>query len=581
MTSALPSPPAVRAPSVTRVGKSVSDSRERTRTRRRRVLDTVVARTLRMPTGARGYTLTENLRVPMRDGVQLLTDLYAPTGSSRGTVLIRTPYGRSTPVALLTAGYYAAHGYRVVHQSCRGTFGSGGDWQPFVNEIDDGADTVAWLRQQSWFDGRFALCGASYLGYTAWAVMTDPPPELACAVIAVSAHDNHRVTHGSGAFALEATLTLLDGLPHVEDAFLAGLTRFATGRRRWRRGFEELPLVRAQQTVLADTAMPYAEWLQAPDADDPVWRSMRLQQALERVGVPVLLHEGWQDPFVDQMLDQYAMLRLRGVDVALTVGPWTHVELMTKAARVTMPETLDWLSEHLAGTTGRRRTAPVRIYVTGAGEWRDLPDWPPAADARVLYLRERGGLDPRPPDPGAAASTFTYDPTDPTPVVGGRVVNPVSGGRRDNREVEQRGDVLTFTSSPLGEPLEIVGSPVVTLVHGSDNPYADLFVRLCEVTATGRSVNLSDGFRRLHPDEPDGVITIRFEAVAHRFAAGARIRLQVSGGAHPRYARNLGTDEDPATGTATTASHRRICHGAGGMSRLSLPCHRSGSVTSS
>jgi putative CocE/NonD family hydrolase len=281
------------------------------------------------------------------------------------------------------------------------------------------------------------------------------------------------------------------------------------------------------------------------------------------------------------MLDQYAMLRLRGVDVALTVGPWTHVELMTKAARVTMPETLDWLSEHLAGTTGRRRTAPVRIYVTGAGEWRDLPDWPPAADARVLYLRERGGLDPRPPDPGAAASTFTYDPTDPTPVVGGRVVNPVSGGRRDNREVEQRGDVLTFTSSPLGEPLEIVGSPVVTLVHGSDNPYADLFVRLCEVTATGRSVNLSDGFRRLHPDEPDGVITIRFEAVAHRFAAGARIRLQVSGGAHPRYARNLGTDEDPATGTATTASHRRICHGAGGMSRLSLPCHRSGSVTSS
>jgi len=102
-------------------------------------------------------------------------------------------------ITLLTARYYATHGYHVVHQSCLGTFGSGGDFQPFMPDIDDGADTVAWLRGQAWFGGRFALCGASYLGYTAWALMTDPPPELAAAVIAVSAHDNHWVTHGTGA----------------------------------------------------------------------------------------------------------------------------------------------------------------------------------------------------------------------------------------------------------------------------------------------------------------------------------------------------------------------------------------------
>jgi uncharacterized protein len=144
------------------------------RTRRRRALDAAAARILKMPPGHHDYLLTQAVRVPMRDGVELLTDIYAPVAKSLGTLLIRTPYGRS--IALLTARYYATHGYHVVNQSCRGTFGSGGDFQPFRPDIDDGADTVAWLRRQAWFGGRFALCGASYLGYTAWALMTDPPP---------------------------------------------------------------------------------------------------------------------------------------------------------------------------------------------------------------------------------------------------------------------------------------------------------------------------------------------------------------------------------------------------------------------
>ena len=236
----------------------------------------------------------------MRDGVELLTDIYAPVADSLGTLLIRSPYGRTSLIALLTAGYYATHGYHVVNQSCRGTFGSGGDFEPFRPDIDDGADTVAWLRSQDWFRGRFALCGASYLGYTAWALMTDPPPELAAAVIAVSAHDNHWVTHGTGAFALEPTLSVLDGLDHLEAGLVGGIFRSMTSARRLKPGFEELPLVRAQETVFAGSRMPYREWLTSPNAEAPVWRPMRLGQALERVKVPVLLQEGWQDRFVDQ-----------------------------------------------------------------------------------------------------------------------------------------------------------------------------------------------------------------------------------------------------------------------------------------
>jgi predicted acyl esterase len=386
----------------------------RAQTRRRRALDAATARIFKMPPGHHDYVRSQAVRVPMRDGVELLTDIYAPVANSLGTLLIRTPYGRNSLIASLTARSYATHGFLVVNQSCRGTFGSDGDFEPFSHEIDDGADTVAWLRTQAWFAGRFALCSASYLGYAAWAVMTDPPPEMAAAVIAVSAHDNHWVAHGAGAFSLEQMLGLFDAFDHPEGGLVGGILRGVTAGRRLKPGFEELPLIRAQETVLAGSSMPYREWLTTPDAEDPLWQPMRLGQALERVTVPVLLQEGWQDRFADQMIEQYERLRRRGVDVGLTIGPWTHVEFATKGAGIVMEETLDWLAEHLARTSRRHRPSPIRIFVTGAQEWRYLPEWPPATDERVLYLQPNGGLGNTQPTPSAGPSTFIYDPADPT-----------------------------------------------------------------------------------------------------------------------------------------------------------------------
>jgi len=541
------------------------------RTRRRRVLGAAMVRVLRMPPGDTGCSVVQ-ARVPMRDGVELLADVYTPETGSRGTVLIRTPYGRNGLLARLTAGHLATHGYHVVNQSCRGTSGSGGDLAPFSQEVADGADTVAWLREQPWFGGRFALWGASYLGGAAWAVMVDPPPELVAAVVVASPHDHHRVVHGSGAFSLEEVVGLLDALAHLDDGAATGILHGVTARRRLAPAFEELPLVRAQDTVLAGSRMPYAEWLTAPGAEDPVWRLMRWGQALERIDVPVLVQDGWQDRFPEQMLEQYERLRRRGVEVGLTMGPWSHLEVATRGAGILMSEALDWLAEHLAGTGHGSRSSPVRVFVTGAREWRSLPDWPPASTERVLHLQPRGGLAATRPAPAARATTFTYDPADPTPAVGGRVINPAIGGYRDNRRLEARADVVTFTSPPLTEPLEVMGSPVAELAHHSDNPHADLFVRLCEVRPNGRSVNVSDGFHRLRPGEESGTVRIRMDAVAHRFTPGVRIRLQVSGGAHPRYARNLGTDRDPATSTDLVPSRRTVCHGEGGLSRVLLPC---------
>ena len=150
-------------------------------------------------------------------------------------------------------------------------------------------------------------------------------------------------------------------------------------------------------------------------------------------------------------------------------------------------------------------------------EWRYLPEWPPATDEHALYLQPNRELGETQPTPTAAPSTFIYDPADPTPAVGGRMINPAIGGYRDNRKLEERDDVLTFTGPPLIEPLEVIGNPVVELVHRTDNPYADLFVRLCEVSKNGRSVNVSDGFQRLEPTKSSGTIQLRLDAMAHRF----------------------------------------------------------------
>ena len=161
----------------------------------RRFAGRALARALRLPASTHSYRVS-SVNIPMRDGVELVADHYEPAGDAVGTLLVRGPYGRAFPFSLIFAYLHAARGYRVILQSVRGTFGSGGDFEPMVHEVADGADTVAWLRRQPWFTGRFATIGISYLGFTQWAMLADPPPELAAAVITAGPHDFERVRMG-------------------------------------------------------------------------------------------------------------------------------------------------------------------------------------------------------------------------------------------------------------------------------------------------------------------------------------------------------------------------------------------------
>ena len=227
-----------------------------------------------------------------------------------------------------------------------------------------------------------------------------------------------------------------------------------------------LPVGEAGRALLGTGAPWYESWLEHPEHDDPHWAPLQLHQALERTQIPVLLIGGWQDLFLEQTLAQYQRLRERGVPVAVTIGPWTHAQMMTKAAPTVVRESLDWLDAHLAGSR-RVKRKPVRIHINGHG-WQDLHDWPPAMPEHVLYLRPAGHLGATAPDQDAPASTFTYYPADPTPTIGGRLLSPDGGYRNDTR-LAQRADVLTFTGPRCPRTL-CRRNPGHRLAHSCDNP---------------------------------------------------------------------------------------------------------------
>ncbi|MCF6389013.1 CocE/NonD family hydrolase [Mycobacterium sp. MBM] len=511
-------------------------------------------RRLGLPAPKCAYRVTRDLAVPMRDGVRLLTDLYTPATDPSGTVLIRTPYGRTNLPATVTAGIYAERGYRVVMQSVRGTFGSDGDFEPGVAEAEDAADTVAWMREQPWFDGQFATVGSSYLGFTQWALLVDPPPELSTSVIGMAPHDFAESGWSTGAFALADFLTWSFQVARQEDGgTLRTVLRMATLPWRLKRPLRAVPLSDAGAKILKGRAPWHESWLRTPDPADPYWRPSRLGHALQRVDTPVLLVSGWQDVFLTQTLDQYRQLADRGVEPALVIGPWSHGDGGGDVLR----DSLRWLDGE--------RPGEVRVHVTGDGGWRQLPSWPPPAAQRVLYLQPRARLGADPGPDGAAVARFVYDPEDPTPTIGGRLLF-APRGYRDDTELAARADVVTFTGTVLDEPLEVIGVPRIELAHSTDTGWADVWVRIGEVDADGRSRNVSDGYVSRAPGG-ENPWSLDLDPIAHRFAAGSRIRVSIAGGSHPRFARNPGTGEPVWSASRLL----RVTHTIGPGSRLTLP----------
>ena len=371
-------------------------------------LGKLAARAWSLPPRRNRVMVERDVQVPMSDGTVLLATHYTPVSvASAATVLVRCPYGRSGLFALQSAQILAERGYHVLLQSVRGTFGSGGDFEPMQHEIADGHDTVAWLRQQSWFEGRLATYGASYLGFVQWALAMDPPPELVAMVMHVGPHDFSRSAYRNGAFDLYNYVMWSDLVGHQESiGMLRAMARMTTADRRLRPVLDRLPVAAGYRDLLGREPTWSERWLEHPQATDPFWGPMQCGAALERVTVPVLLVGGWHDLFIEQTLEQYRTLAARGVPTRLLVGPWAHLDITSQGA-VALTESLAWLDRYagLGPKAAKSRTGsrpgppdhPVRIWVggEGAGEWREIGGWPPPGVAEQRwYLGANGSLGP-------------------------------------------------------------------------------------------------------------------------------------------------------------------------------------------
>jgi putative CocE/NonD family hydrolase len=335
------------------------------------------------------------------------------------------------------------------------------------------------------------------------------------------------------------------------------LLRQLLGGRRKRRALFTLPLGESD-VVATGHRVDYIQDILAHDADSTRWAGLDHQDRVAQVTVPTSSIGGWYDIFLPGQLRDFRMLQEAGRPARLTVGPWTHITLDPTPMR----EAIDFGLAHARGEQPPER-APVRLYVMGEEAWRDFDEWPPPGYAPQRFHLQPGGVLSTEPPGDSSPDRYRYDPADPTPAVGGVRMNRDSG-RVENTKLEARPDVLTFTTEPLEQDVEVIGEVSAEIWFRSSLPYADVFIRLCDVDPRGRSYNICDGLVGLTGADKITRATVRLWPTAYRFKRGHHIRVQVSSGAFPRYARNPGTGEPqapppprsaPPTRRSTTTPH--------------------------
>ena len=527
----------------------------------------LIQRALRLPPPAtRDLAIEHDLRVPMPDGAVLLADRWAPGtgGGALPSAVLRTPYGRRGVFGAGTARTLAERGFQVLIQSTRGTFGSGGAFDPMRCERDDGLATLQWLVKQPWFGGTIVLCGASYLGYVQWAVADRLPPEVKAMIPQVTESALTLEFLRPDGFSLET--------PFGWGVMVAGqerpwaMLREARRARRTRRALDTLPLSQADVAAIGHHS-GYIQDILAYDSGAPRWAGIDHRHRVAGVSVPVSSIGGWYDIFLPGQLRDFQILQQTGRPARLTIGPWTHAS--PGAFRVSLEETLGFGLAHARGEDPPER-APVRQFVMGEEAWRDFGSWPPPGyAAQRFYLQPGGALSTGPPG-GWPPDRYRYDPADPTPAAGGVRLSGTAG-RVNNSALEARDDVRTYTTDRLDRDVEVVGEVSAEIWFRSSLPDADVFVRLCDVDPRGRSRNVCDGLVSLSGTDVVSRATVRLWPTAHRFRAGHRMRVQVSSGAFPRYGRNPGTGEARATATTLRPADQEVYRDTAHPSAIVLP----------
>jgi putative CocE/NonD family hydrolase len=562
--------------------------------------------------------ITVQHEVPMktRDGVTLYADIYRPNSPGKfPVILMRTPYDKSVSWAVAPVFTMVPRGYVVIIQDVRGRYTSEGEWYPFKHEQADGFDTVEWAAELPYCDGKVGMMGASYVGATQMLAAIAQPPHLAGIAPHVTGSNYHENwTYQGGAFEqwfdqnwtsqlAQNTLQRLisentNALVGVPTLPLADYPVF---------NFGQLP---AEAKLTSRIAPYYLDWLAHPDYDD-YWKQWSIEENFSRIAVPMLQVGGWYDIFNGGTLRNYMGAKAHGSTEAARTKQHLLIQIGGHAGfgrrigdidfgphatendyTAVILDWYDFLFKDIRNEFSTDR--PVKVFVMGVNEYRQEDDWPPPQAQATKYflhsggkansLRGDGSLSTSAPK-SEPADVYLYNPANPAPTVGGPLccdAKHMEPGPRDQRSVENREDVLVYSTGPMERDVEVTGPVTANLFVKSSAVDTDFTAKLVDVAPDGFAQDLTEGILRMryrasreHATlmSPGQIyeISIDLWATSNVFLRGHSLLLEISSSNFPRFDRNLNTGEDIKFAGHFVSATNTILHDAQHPSALVLP----------
>jgi putative CocE/NonD family hydrolase len=543
---------------------------------------------------------TEMVKVAMRDGIKLATDVYRDdAGKPAPVVLIRTPYDRTKQAA--SSERWVKAGYVFVAQDCRGTRASEGVLAPYNNEGQDGFDTIEWLTRQPWCNGRVGMVGGSYVGAVQWQAAVENPPGLAVIAPQATWSSFYRNLYLGGA----VRLSLISG-------WLAGNTPKPEGAKPndMNEALMRLPLSDVDEAI--GWSMPWLDAYLTHPEPNGFWTRLDLTSRLPELQLPALHVVGYYDFFSRESVGNFSIMQKQARDAMtrkgqrLVLGPWDHgtigksrvaeVDFGAEAALDVAAIQLDWFDRHLKQDSAAiaEPFPPVRYFSLGDNVWRDAQTWPPeGVTPTSFYLHSEGQANTRQgngrlareaPNNNQPNDAFRADPLQPVPacpVTDSRPIKAAVWGPVDQAPLEDRDDVLVYSTPPLAEPLTFAGNLEAQLFVSADTPDADWVVKVVDVRPDGVAINLATGILRgryrnslLKPElmKPGEVYEIMVDLgpCAATIAKGHQLRVDICGSLFPLYDRNPNTAAG-IFGDQIAVATEQVHHRPGALSRLVLP----------